>query len=167
MYDKKTEKALECLEEAGYSTMESLARLLTDPENQPHQYVGDPNKLRVEILNHIVGHDERVGKVSDGYHTFDELYNHRHMLFTALMRSHPDLSWRSKLHHGGDMFDDYFIAGMDLPDCGYITYHMPMSMWDLCAGIKELQRAPEWDGHSSDDVLRRLDAWLERTWSGS
>jgi hypothetical protein len=37
----------------------------------------------------------------------------------------------------------------------YITYHLPMKYWDR-ANVIELERAPEWDGHTSKDVLKRL-----------
>ena len=36
-----------------------------------------------------------MGEVSDGYHTFNELYAHRVRLFSTLMRAHPDKSWWS------------------------------------------------------------------------
>lgn len=71
-----------------------------------------------------------TGQVSDGYHTFDELYQHRCMLFCALMFSNPAISWVSSIHHDGTMMADWFIAGMDLPT-GRVTYHLPISMWCL------------------------------------
>ncbi len=98
-----------------------------------------------------------VSGVSDGYHTFKELYEHRIRLFVALMRSHPGLSWRAREHDDGSAFDGWFIAGMCLPS-GDITYHLPNRMWSVLddGGIKTLTRAPRWDGHDSDDVLFRL-----------
>jgi len=38
---------------------------------------------------------------SDGYHTFDELYEHRHWLFLSLMKMWPERAWASKLHADG------------------------------------------------------------------
>jgi hypothetical protein len=97
-----------------------------------------------------------VGNVSDGYHTFNELYAHRCSLFAALMLAYKDLSWISKLHDDGTMFDGWFIAGMNLPS-GVITYHLPVDQfWDKVSGISELERAPLWDGHTPNDVLLRL-----------
>lgn len=98
---------------------------------------------------------------SDGYHTFGELYDHRMMLFIALLKSYPKLAWRSKLHHKGgeEMFDNMFIAGMNLPS-GQISYHTHLEHWDLFEGVKELKRAPEWDGHSPQDVVDRIQAWV-------
>lgn len=37
-----------------------------------------------------------------------------------------------------------------------ISYHLPLSKWDECAFANEFEKAPEWDGHTSNDVLERL-----------
>jgi hypothetical protein len=99
--------------------------------------------------------------VSDGYHTFEELYNHRHCLFLALMRSHPKLSWRAVCHADGTHYKGWIICGMHLPT-GDITYHLPAVLWSKLngCGITTSTRAPEWDGHTSQDVITRLDKWL-------
>lgn len=98
-------------------------------------------------------------EVSDGYHTFGELYQHRHALFMALARSHPHLVWRAIQHPDGTMFPGMFIAGMHLPT-GDISYHLPMSEWDALLGVGEaLTRSPEWDGHTPADVITRLMGW--------
>lgn len=102
------------------------------------------------------------GKTSDGYHTFDELYRHRCLLFVALMAAYPDKSWFSPKHHDGTSFDGWFVAGMSLPT-GDITYHLPIEMWALTkqAVPRLLDTAPQWDGHSSSDVCDRLEAWIK------
>ena len=94
------------------------------------------------------------GNTSDGYHTFNELYHHRAVLFAALQNAYPDLSWKSKLHSDGTMFENMFIAGINTP-AGMYTYHSDMSEWDMftCA---EIEYAPEWDGHKPEDVGRLM-----------
>lgn len=103
-------------------------------------------------------------EISDGYHTFAELYEHRHALFIALMRSHPEISWRANNHEDGTMFDNWFIAGMRLPT-GDISYHMPVSLWTMLdgVGIATSNLGPAWDGHTPDDVVKRLMAWTNPT----
>jgi len=98
-----------------------------------------------------------AGKVSDGYHTFDELYEHRCHLFIALMRCKPTISWRANNHEDGTMYDGWFIAGMHLPT-GDISYHLPTNMWELLdhSGIATSLKAPAWDGHTPSDTLRRI-----------
>jgi hypothetical protein len=99
-----------------------------------------------------------VGKVSDGYHTFDELYDHRQTLFVKLMNSRPDLSWKSRQHEDGSMFDgNWFVAGMHLLT-GDVAYHLEGRFWDM-AKVQVLEFAPAWDGHTADDVVERLAAW--------
>lgn len=95
----------------------------------------------------------------DGYHSFAELYAHRHALFIALAKAHPHLSWRAKQHPDGTMFAGMFIAGIHLPT-GDISYHLPMSEWDALSGVgATLDKSPEWDGHDSAEVVRRLNTW--------
>lgn len=97
-----------------------------------------------------------TGQISDGYHTFDELYAHRVRLFSTLMRAHPDKSWWSFKHHDGSVWDGWIIAGIDTP-AGPATYHLPVSEIEFFnEGVRQLRRGKEWDGHTADDVLERL-----------
>lgn len=94
-------------------------------------------------------------QVSDGYHTFDELYYHRMILFSLLLNSHKDISWKAKKHHDGTMFDeDSFICGIETPE-GQYTYHYKLEYWDMF-DVKELEFAPEYDGHKPSDITRLL-----------
>lgn len=98
--------------------------------------------------------------VSDGYHTFSELYAHRCALFAALVKSHQQGSWKSKQHADGTVLDGWFVAGMKLPT-GDITYHLPIEQfWDILT-VSELEFALPWDGHSSDDVVKRILEWIK------
>ncbi len=99
---------------------------------------------------------------SDGYHTFGELYDHRCLLFAALMKAHPTLAWRSHLHEDGAGEAGWWIGGLHLP-AGDISYHLPDSLWALLddSGVETLDRAPKWDGHTSVEVILRLRQWLE------
>lgn len=97
-------------------------------------------------------------QISDGYHTFGELYRHRAALLLALAASHPGAFWMSKFHDDGTMFDDFFIVGAHTPD-GHITYHLRVGEWWQHfegVGATVLDRAPKWDGHDSFAVERRL-----------
>jgi hypothetical protein len=102
-----------------------------------------------------------AGQVSDGYHTFDDLYAHRGLLLVALMQAHPNLAWRSRRHDDGTSQAGWWLAGLRLPT-GDISYHMPDALWPLldAAPVATLDRAPKWDGHDSAEVLRRLHRWL-------
>ena len=103
---------------------------------------------------------EDKGNISDGYHTFNDLYDHRCHLYIALMKSNNKISWRSKKHSDGECYPSWFIAGMNLSS-GPITYHLPLWMWDMLEGIKTFEFAPEWDGHTPEDVIDRLAEWIK------
>ena len=111
--------------------------------------------------------------ISDGYHTFDELYEHRARLFIALCVMIADDNYfieqnlrdvvrqtsiiRSKLHHDGSGYAGYFILMIngDVPG-EQISYNLPDKYWEACSFAQEVPTAPEWDGHTPDDVLERL-----------
>jgi len=100
-----------------------------------------------------------VGSTSDGYHTFDELYEHRHALFSVVC--HVFNGWKSRAHSDGTMFDGWFIAGVDTP-LGQATYHLPLSWWDKFE-CEERPYAPMWDGHAPGVVPGRIRSLVGRT----
>lgn len=111
--------------------------------------IGDEEIIRVP--------EEGMGQVSDGYHTFDELYEHRCLLFMMVMCANPKWSWVSKKHHDNSEWDGWFIAGFEHPYSDGITYHLPNKYWDMIPGdVVRRDKAPEWDGHTSEDVLDRI-----------
>jgi hypothetical protein len=113
-----------------------------------------------------------TGGISDGYHTFDELYEFR-MLYNAewfnLMAYMYDEYFsgphpvKSKRHSDGELCfgGGWFVVSVDLPS-GQVTNHYQMNDWPLFQ-IDEVEKAPEWDGHSPQDVVERLRKDLERT----
>lgn len=99
--------------------------------------------------------DIDVGSISDGYHTYDELYRHRMVLFACLCSLNKDKAWKSLKHHDGTMYDNFFIVGMETP-YGQVSYHYSINEgWNLF-DVKELDNAPEWDGHTPEDALERM-----------
>jgi hypothetical protein len=120
-------------------------------------------------------------KVSDGYHTFEELYEFRKMYNAALFNewakdwhirdkqikegrivpsnvvfAEYDVhkSWR---HNDGELCfgGGWFVVVAKLPT-GQITNHYEAKDWDLFK-IPEAEKAKyPFDGHTSKDVLQRL-----------
>lgn len=97
---------------------------------------------------------ENIGEVSDGDHTFNELYYHRMILFSVICNTYKSKAWKSWKHDDGTMFDDYFIVGVTTKEGDY-TYHYPMESW-LFFDVKEVKNAPKWDGHTASDIGRLL-----------
>lgn len=95
------------------------------------------------------------GDTSDGYHTFNELYHHRAVLFSVIIKAFSDKAWKSLQHHDGTMYDGMFIVGIDTPE-GQATYHYDIDpYWDMFE-CRELERAPEWDGHTPAQAIERI-----------
>ena len=96
-----------------------------------------------------------TGETSDGWHTFNELYHHRALLFSVIVRNYPDMCWKSKKHHTGDMYEGMFIVGIDTPD-GQASYHYDIEpYWDMF-DCEELEFAPEWDRHTPEQAIERI-----------
>ena len=96
-----------------------------------------------------------VEKMSDGYHTFADLYEQRLILSAALAKNNPH-AWKSKRHEDGSVpfGGGWFIMGFDT-DEGCYTYHYELKDWDLFQ-CEELEKGRPWDGHTSKDVRRLL-----------
>lgn len=97
----------------------------------------------------------------DGYHTFEELYEHRIILYIALCKdlaAQKELHiWASTLHSDGTSFGDWFVLGIHKEKGNQITYHLPARFWgEVCEFAEILEKAPDYDNHTSDDVLERI-----------
>ena len=92
--------------------------------------------------------------ISDKYHTFGDLYHHRAILFSVICNQNKEKAWKSWLHNDGTMFDKMFIVGIKTPR-GQYSYHYNPEYWDLFK-VKELERAPFYDGHTPKDIDRLL-----------
>lgn len=119
-----------------------------------------------EYINGLI---KRMGadtnQISDGYHTFGQLYDHRAVLYIALCemihnyrtdKNGESFVWKSKAHSDGSTWEGWFLLGIGKEPGEQITYHLPVDKWDACEFVKELEKAPAFDGHTSDDVLQRL-----------
>lgn len=103
---------------------------------------------------------QNVEEVSDGYHTFKELYEFRKMfnlaLFTEWAYQEKCDVHKSKRHSDGEKCfgGGWFIVVAETP-AGQISNHYKLEDWDLFQ-IPEKEKANEFDGHTSQDVLDRL-----------
>ena len=106
-----------------------------------------------------------IGEVSDGYHTFNELYEYRLLynasMFNELAKQGLYDVHKSRKHSDGKYpFDNpnWFIVMAELPT-GQISNHYEMKDWVLF-DIPEKEVANVWDGHSPKDVTERLRRFL-------
>ena len=141
-------------------SLDELDRVILHDENGGHEDI------------EYVRKDKASGDTSDGYHTFDELYEHRTALLMALCnlracildgRGYLDATGRyvfkSRRHHDGGMYDGMFIVGINCARVGeadeWATWHCEDEWWDRFV-VPELDRAPKWDGHTPKDALERI-----------
>lgn len=99
---------------------------------------------------------EDIGDFSDGYHTFNDLYTQRAVLFATIVNQNLDKAWKSRKHEDGEpcFGGGWFIVGIDTP-VGSYTYHYENKYWDVYKCV-ELPVAKHWDGHTDKDVWRLL-----------
>lgn len=143
-------------------------------KNFEHAEVADDKAtfgfLKIPAQHDMIRAEGEMMEVSDGYHTFDELYEHRIMLFLVLCKNLHDLLqienpdkyqvWRSRTHSDGSSYDGWFVMGIGRGKGQQITYHVPEKYWEQTIFAETLEKAPEFDGHSSADVLERLSKLL-------
>jgi len=102
-----------------------------------------------------------TGNISDGYHTFDELYNFRKVYNAALFNEWAKTGkydvHKSARHHDGELCfgGGWFIVVAMLPT-GQISNHYEDRDWDLFKIPESIKAKYEFDGHTPADVLNRL-----------
>lgn len=117
---------------------------------------------KIEEINEMIKENKKLGiisskDISDGHHTFGELYKNRIILFCTLCNLLPNISWKSKKHFDEEndpMFFDSFIAGINTPE-GIATYHIKLKYWDLF-DVPELEKDPKYDNYNNEEVLKRI-----------
>lgn len=120
----------------------------------------------LDFLNTFLAHLQQkvdMGEVSDGYHTFNELYYYR-MLYNAAFFNLLPKEWvhKSKRHHTGEecFGGGWFIVMANLPT-GQISNHYELKDWDLFK-VPEKEFADEWDGHTPQEAAERLYKYLQQ-----
>ena len=117
-----------------------------------------------------------VAQVSDGNHTFEELYYYRMLYNAAFFNSlayydnWADGGWlveydvhKSKRHSDGEECfgsSDWFIVMAELPT-GQVSNHYEMKYWDLF-NIPEKSKANVWDGHTPAEAAERLRKFINQ-----
>lgn len=108
----------------------------------------------------IVSEERSVQIEADEHHTMDELYEYR-MLYNAhaanLWAIHGThfvaKSWRHS--DGEECFGGGWFVVVAHVGYGQISNHYEAKHWDLFQ-VPEMDRAPEWDGHTPAEAAQRL-----------
>ena len=120
--------------------------------------VPDVERLKlITLLIREMDNPDNTDNITDGYHTFEELYYQRMMLTKtvalAAITNFDDTVYRSRLHSDGTMYKDFFIVVFNTPE-GNFSYHYHIMYWGIFDFLKELPNAEEFDGHTWKDVTR-------------
>ena len=131
----------------------------------------DTERERIKAICEVANIKD-IGELSDGFHTFNGLYEQRMILFAALVKAYKDRSWKSYRHEDGEWCfgGGWFVVGIDTPEGSY-TYHYENKYWDMFDCV-DLPRGKHWDGHTEADAETRLMSlpsvqpkhgrWIER-----
>ncbi len=116
---------------------------------------------REKVINNLILKEKvNTNLISDGHHTFCELYDHRIELFISLCKSLANDASKQDIWIWRCQTDkNWFILGINIDPGKQITYHLPIIRWDETDFIHQTfskENKPEWDGHTSKDVLTRL-----------
>lgn len=141
------------------ATEEEKAKLFQTIKDNGYKWNAETKTL--EKLEYI----EDKGNISDGYHTFNELYEYRLLynasMFNELAKQGLYDVHKSRKHSDGAVpfgDDNWFIVQAELPT-GQISNHYEMKDWELFK-VPEKEKANPYDGHTPQDVAKRLRDFL-------
>ncbi len=111
---------------------------------------------------------KKLQDLSDGYHTFQDMYDERAVLFLSLCKlikensymSHRLFLWKSRKESIGRKIEGYFLVGITNSDGSMISYHLENKWWDKTSDFLELQEAPQYDWDDSYSSLQLLEEWF-------
>lgn len=121
---------------------------------------------KIESINKIIKDIDDNELISDGWHTFEELYNYR-MTYNALLFN----EWykndkygviKSKRHFDGEecFGGGWFIVIANTPK-GQIDNHYKIKYWDLFK-VQEMDKSPyKFDGHTPADALKTMNELIK------
>ena len=105
----------------------------------------------------------KSGDYSDGYHTFNELYEFRKVFNAALFNEWSSQckyhTHKSRKHNDGELCfgGGWFIVCATLPT-GQISNHYKEEDWDLFKCYEVEKALIPFDGHTPKDVITRINA---------
>lgn len=132
----------------------------------------EENDMYIEMLNKMITalkeeYNIDTGKITDTFHTFDELYDYR-MLYNALwvnelLETGECEVFKSKKHEDGELCfgGGWFIVVVILPNGEIIDNHYEEKYWDLFKCMEVEKSYIKYDGHTPQDVKDRMIKWIK------
>ena len=121
----------------------------------------------MKILERIKNLFRKEGDITDGYHTFDELYDYRMLYnaaffnFLASLPGNPYNVHMSFRHSDGKFCFDghWFIVMANLPT-GQVSNHYNVSDLGYFCCVPLRKKADVWDGHTPEDAKERIAKYI-------
>lgn len=117
----------------------------------------------MKLLQRIKNLFKSEDLISDGYHTFKELYYYRLLYNAAFFNSingHYNVH-KSMKHNDGELCfgGGWFIVMADLPT-GQVSNHYELKYWDLFQ-VPVQEKSAKWDGHTPQEAAERLCKFIK------
>ncbi len=97
------------------------------------------------------------GEISDGYHTFDELYDHRCLLYLTWLVQEQRLGSERRVYFVRNHYPNWDLLVAYIND-EQVSYHIRIYYRDILEKhFKEVdEKEHEFDGYTPEDVADRL-----------
>lgn len=122
----------------------------------------DNTEINLSLENNILSilnAKESEIEVSDGYHTFTDLYNHRIGLFLLVISLLKKSNEEIKIWYTDSEEVNWYIVGIDFENGKKtISYHIPNSAKEYLdkMNVEYLDKLPPFDGCDSNCNLKRI-----------
>ena len=100
-----------------------------------------------------------VKKVSDVYHTFEDLYKRELVLFRLISSLCPKLCFKTLKHFDEEndpMFNGDFMVGIYTP-LGPASYHFKLRYLDAFSHIEFQDHGPRYEGYTEEEKNERIN----------
>lgn len=109
---------------------------------------------------------DELKNVSDGYHTFSELYDQRSVLYLLLVKIYTSEDYLINAWYKPDHYPNYDCVYLQRVNCdgeyidkSQVSFHVHIKyreMYEDAIGKYTPGMHPEYDGHTKEEVLERL-----------
>lgn len=124
----------------------------------------------MKILERINNLFRKEGDITDGYHTFDELYDYRMLYnaaffnFLASLPGNPYNVHMSFCHSDGELCfgGSWFIVMANLPTGQVSNHYKIITDFGYFSCVPLRDKADVWDGHTPEDAKERIARYIRK-----
>lgn len=124
--------------------------------------------ISITVLNELIKNLECNEYISDGYHTFKELYTYR-MLYNAMLvnelaKNKNNVVYKTIRHEDGELCfgGNWFLVVIKTQN-GIIDNHYEMKYWELFKCQELYKSIIPFDGHTPQDVVKEMFNFIKNS----